>query len=211
MRRGGLTFFTARAGRPRSGCLPCRAAQPGAGDLASAEQDLELPRPLSVRYRAIGAAPGRGCGRSHSSTAPGDCPSEHDAIGAYSFRSCEPLICGRCVLATGSGWQTLCGKCCVVPGTRHCAARPCILGSDAGGLMSAGMTRRARPQHAGWCGRRDRRSAHGPVAAVCRRVCQRGLTSSAMLTQGEVRALPADAVVLTADDAADLSDRVYQV
>lgn len=32
-----------------------------------------------------------------------------------------------------------------------------------------------------------------------------------MLTRGEVRALPADAVVLSADDAADLSDRVYQV
>jgi hypothetical protein len=35
-----------------------------------------------------------------------------------------------------------------------------------------------------------------------------------MLTRGEsggVPALPADAVVLSADDAADLSDRVYQV
>jgi hypothetical protein len=35
-----------------------------------------------------------------------------------------------------------------------------------------------------------------------------------MLTRGEsggVAALPADAVVLSADDAADLSDRVYQV
>ncbi|OBI81874.1 hypothetical protein A5635_25705 [Mycobacterium asiaticum] len=32
-----------------------------------------------------------------------------------------------------------------------------------------------------------------------------------MITRGEVAALPADAVVLTADEAADLSDRVYQV
>lgn len=32
-----------------------------------------------------------------------------------------------------------------------------------------------------------------------------------MITRGEVSALPADAVVLTADEAADLSDRVYQV
>lgn len=31
-----------------------------------------------------------------------------------------------------------------------------------------------------------------------------------MITRGEA-ALPADAVVLSADDAADLSDRVYQV
>lgn len=32
-----------------------------------------------------------------------------------------------------------------------------------------------------------------------------------MITRGEVGALPADVVVLTADEAADLSDRVYQV
>lgn len=32
-----------------------------------------------------------------------------------------------------------------------------------------------------------------------------------MMTRGEVTALPADAVVLSADEAADLSDRVYQV
>ncbi len=32
-----------------------------------------------------------------------------------------------------------------------------------------------------------------------------------MMTRGEGMALPADAVVLSADEAADLSDRVYQV
>jgi hypothetical protein len=31
------------------------------------------------------------------------------------------------------------------------------------------------------------------------------------LNRGDVAALPADAVVLSADEAADLSDRVYQV
>jgi hypothetical protein len=32
-----------------------------------------------------------------------------------------------------------------------------------------------------------------------------------MMTRGDATALPADAVVLSADEAADLSDRVYQV
>jgi len=49
----------------------------------------------------------------------------------------------------------------------------------------------------------------------CRQSCrQRAYEQRAMITRGEaggVPALPADAVVLSADDAADLSDRVYQV
>jgi hypothetical protein len=49
----------------------------------------------------------------------------------------------------------------------------------------------------------------------CRQSCrQRAYEQRAMLTRGEAggpSALPTDAVVLSADDAADLSDRVYQV
>jgi hypothetical protein len=49
----------------------------------------------------------------------------------------------------------------------------------------------------------------------CRQSCrQRAYEQRAMVTRGEaggVPTLPADAVVLSADDAADLSDRVYQV
>jgi hypothetical protein len=49
----------------------------------------------------------------------------------------------------------------------------------------------------------------------CRQSCrQRAYEQRAMVTRGEaggVLALPPDAVVLSADDAADLSDRVYQV
>jgi hypothetical protein len=46
----------------------------------------------------------------------------------------------------------------------------------------------------------------------CRQSCrQRAYEQRAMITRGEASALPADAVVLTADEAADLSDRVYQV
>jgi hypothetical protein len=49
----------------------------------------------------------------------------------------------------------------------------------------------------------------------CRQSCrQRAYEQRASLNRGEVgplSALPADAVVLSADDAADLSDRIYQV
>ncbi len=50
----------------------------------------------------------------------------------------------------------------------------------------------------------------------CRQSCrQRAYEQRASLTRGlnaeGATALPADAVVLSADDAADLSDRVYQV
>ncbi|OJZ74590.1 hypothetical protein BRW65_07680 [Mycobacterium paraffinicum] len=46
----------------------------------------------------------------------------------------------------------------------------------------------------------------------CRQSCrQRAYEQRASLTRGAALALPPDAVVLSADDAADLSDRVYQV
>jgi hypothetical protein len=49
----------------------------------------------------------------------------------------------------------------------------------------------------------------------CRRSCrQRAYEQRALISRGGAGgapALPADAVVLSADDAADLSDRVYQV
>jgi hypothetical protein len=49
----------------------------------------------------------------------------------------------------------------------------------------------------------------------CRQSCrQRAYEQRASINRGEaggLPALPADAVVLSADDAADLSDRVYQV
>jgi hypothetical protein len=46
----------------------------------------------------------------------------------------------------------------------------------------------------------------------CRQSCrQRAYEQRASLTRGDGGALPADAVVLSADDAADLADRVYQV
>ncbi len=46
----------------------------------------------------------------------------------------------------------------------------------------------------------------------CRQSCrQRAYEQRASISRGESAAVPADAVVLSADDATDLSDRVYQV
>lgn len=46
----------------------------------------------------------------------------------------------------------------------------------------------------------------------CRQSCrQRAYEQRASLNRGGAAAVPDDAVVLSADDAADLSDRVYQV
>lgn len=77
------------------------------------------------------------------------------------------------------------------------------------------MTRRARPQPCRWCGRDVTEVGLGRRRQYCRQSCrQRAYEQRALLTRGATGALPvlpADAVVLSAGDAADLSDRVYQV
>ncbi|MEB3981644.1 hypothetical protein OQ968_10235 [Mycobacterium sp. 663a-19] len=74
------------------------------------------------------------------------------------------------------------------------------------------MTRRTRPQPCRWCGRDVADAGMGRRRQYCRQSCrQRAYEQRASLSRGEVAALPADAVVLSADEAADLSDRVYQV
>ena len=84
------------------------------------------------------------------------------------------------------------------------------------GLQSAGVTRRSHPQPCRWCGRDVTDAGMGRRRQYCRQSCrQRAYEQRASLTRGlnseGAGALPADAVVLSADDAADLSDRVYQV
>ena len=77
------------------------------------------------------------------------------------------------------------------------------------------MTRRPRPQPCRWCGRDVTGAGIGRRRQYCRQSCrQRAYEQRASLNRGEPGfspALPEDAVVLSADDAADLSDRVYQV
>jgi hypothetical protein len=75
-----------------------------------------------------------------------------------------------------------------------------------------GVTRRSHPQPCRWCGRDVTDAGMGRRRQYCRQSCrQRAYEQRASLTRGEAAAVPADAVVLSADDAVDLSDRVYQV
>lgn len=84
--------------------------------------------------------------------------------------------------------------------------------ADAPRLKSAGVTRRARPQPCRWCGRDVSDAGMGRRRQYCRQSCrQRAYEQRASLTRAGAADLPADAVVLSADDAADLSDRIYQV
>jgi hypothetical protein len=79
-------------------------------------------------------------------------------------------------------------------------------------LKSAGVSRRTHPQPCRWCGRDVTDVGMGRRRQYCRQSCrQRAYEQRASINRGEAGALPADAVVLSADDAADLSDRVYQV
>ena len=83
------------------------------------------------------------------------------------------------------------------------------------GLKSAGVTRRAQPHPCRWCGRDVTDGGLGRRRQYCRQSCrQRAYEQRASLNRGgagALSALPSDAVVLSADDAADLSDRLYQV
>ncbi len=74
------------------------------------------------------------------------------------------------------------------------------------------MSRRVRPQPCRWCGRDVADSALGRRRQYCRQSCrQRAYEQRASINGAKGAALPPDAVVLSADEAADLSDRVYQV
>ncbi|WP_186243517.1 hypothetical protein [Mycobacterium simulans] len=78
--------------------------------------------------------------------------------------------------------------------------------------MSLARHQRTRPQPCRWCGRDVTNVGMGRRRQYCRQSCrQRAYEQRAMITRGEVAALPSDAVVLSADEAADLTDRVYQV
>ncbi|MGH3524034.1 MAG: hypothetical protein ACRDU4_14745 [Mycobacterium sp.] len=74
------------------------------------------------------------------------------------------------------------------------------------------MTRRVRPQPCRWCGRDVADRGMGRRRQYCRQSCrQRAYEQRASINGATGSALPPDAVVLSADEAAGLSDRVYQV
>ncbi|WP_445165557.1 hypothetical protein ACTXG7_16760 [Mycolicibacterium sp. Dal123E01] len=71
------------------------------------------------------------------------------------------------------------------------------------------MTRRTRPQPCRWCGREVADAGMGRRRQYCRQSCRQRAYEQRALVKGS--AIPEDAVVLSADEAAELSDRVYQV
>lgn len=71
------------------------------------------------------------------------------------------------------------------------------------------MTRRSRPQPCRWCGREVPDAGLGRRRQYCRQSCRQRAYEQRAAVKGT--AVPADAVVLTAEEAAVLSDRVYQV
>lgn len=74
------------------------------------------------------------------------------------------------------------------------------------------MTRRRRPTPCRWCGRDVADAGAGRRRQYCRQSCrQRAYEQRAQLAGGAAAALPNDVVILSADEAAALSDRVYQV
>ncbi|MCV7260714.1 hypothetical protein [Mycobacterium shimoidei] len=74
------------------------------------------------------------------------------------------------------------------------------------------MSRRGRPQPCRWCGRDVPDAGMGRRRQYCRQSCrQRAYEQRASINGTTGSTLPPDAVLLSADEAADLSDRVYQV
>ncbi|MET0700458.1 MAG: hypothetical protein ABWY93_12405 [Mycobacterium sp.] len=71
------------------------------------------------------------------------------------------------------------------------------------------MSRRLHPQPCRWCGRDVADAGLGRRRQYCRQSCRQRAYEQRSLVKGT--SVPEDAVVLTADEAAELSDRVYQV
>ncbi|CAJ1503939.1 hypothetical protein [[Mycobacterium] burgundiense] len=71
------------------------------------------------------------------------------------------------------------------------------------------MARRSRPQPCRWCGREVVETPMGRRRQYCRQSCRQRAYEQRAQVKGT--ALPTDAVVLSAEEAAQLSDRVYQV
>jgi len=75
--------------------------------------------------------------------------------------------------------------------------------------MTAPPSTRKRPQSCLWCGREVADAGLGRRRQYCRQSCRQRAYEQRALVKGT--SLPSDAVVLTADEASVLSDRVYQV
>lgn len=71
------------------------------------------------------------------------------------------------------------------------------------------VSRRPRPQPCRWCGREVAEAGLGRRRQYCRQSCRQRAYEQRAQVRGS--ALAADVVVLSAQEAAELADRVYQV
>ncbi|MCV7289684.1 MULTISPECIES: hypothetical protein [Mycolicibacterium] len=75
--------------------------------------------------------------------------------------------------------------------------------------MATGNSRRHRPQPCRWCGREVSDAQMGRRRQYCRQSCRQRAYEQRAMVKGT--SLAPDSVVLSADEASQLSDRVYQV
>ncbi|OBB72596.1 MULTISPECIES: hypothetical protein [Mycobacterium] len=75
--------------------------------------------------------------------------------------------------------------------------------------MTSGIKRRLRPAACRWCGREVGDAGLGRRRQYCRQSCRQRAYEQRSVIKGT--SLAPDAVVLTPDEAAELSDRIYQV
>jgi hypothetical protein len=77
------------------------------------------------------------------------------------------------------------------------------------GLQSCLVTRRSRDAACRWCGRAVSDAGIGRRRRYCRQSCRQRAYEQRAIVKGS--AVPEDAVVLSAAEAAQLADRVYEV
>ncbi|MGV0837907.1 hypothetical protein [Mycolicibacterium thermoresistibile] len=75
--------------------------------------------------------------------------------------------------------------------------------------MASGTRKRTRAQPCRWCGREVPDAGLGRRRQYCRQSCRQRAYEQRSVVKGS--ALPPDAVVLSAEEANQLADRVYQV
>ncbi|KAA0081659.1 hypothetical protein CIW52_18070 [Mycolicibacterium sp. P9-64] len=75
--------------------------------------------------------------------------------------------------------------------------------------MAPGTKRRSRAQPCRWCGREVADAGLGRRRQYCRQSCRQRAYEQRALVKGT--SLSPDSVVLTADEASELSDRVFEV
>src|SRR3982074_3962461 len=84
----------------------------------------------------------------------------------------------------------------------------CATGGLQSGLVTSGMRNRRRAQPCRWCGREVADIGLGRRRQYCRQSCRQRAYEQRAMVRGT--SVAPDAVVLTADEASELSDRGYR-